>query len=467
MKILTLGIDYTTGEPLLDAQSEIGFADVILRSLFTGGDSAQISKGIKRGETQRPSTTDLGDVRKAGWAYLINSSDPNRDEIIRIIQPLAIRRGMKSPEKPLIFAEQSPDKWCDWVLNNLTPFGFDEPPYYLLIVGSPQQVPFRFQSFLSSTFAVGRLDFNALDDLAAYIEKILVLEDSAQPLVNRQAVFLAPDGGKGDATFFSRRYMAEPLAHLVENALGVPVARLFGENATRSRVQDTLHTSSPALVYAASHGLGALKQPLEFQKQFNGAIICQQEESGQALQDRLFSAGDIIIEKPFLDGCVFFQFACFGYGTPSLSDFSHWRDGVIPSRNASTDFVAAFPKRMLAHLHGPIAFIGHVDMAWLYGFAEPGEVDLFEWWNPRLKPFAQALEGLLSTQPVGLALHEMNKRYNNLNAYLTNLFDSIHLLESRNDEELMKKIAYSYVVRNDAQNFMIFGDPAARLRLPL
>jgi hypothetical protein len=467
MKILPLGIDYTTGAPLFEAQSEDRFADIVLRALSLGGESSQIAKGVTRGEIQRPQTIDFGNVRKAGWVYLLNSSDPNRDEIIRIIRPLAIQRRMKSPEKPLVFLDQTPEKWFDWILKNLTPFGLDEPPYYLLIVGNPQQIPFRFQSFLSSSFAVGRLDFETLDELAAYVEKILALEKSIQPTVKRQAVFLAPDGGEGDATFFSRRYMAEPLSHLVENMLHLPVARLFGDNATHSRFQDVLLTASPALIYTASHGLGAINQPLEVQKQLNGAIVCQQDGSDQSIQERLFSANDIVMEKSFLNGGVFFQFACFSYGTPSLSDFSHWRNKPGSTQNTSSDFVATFPRRMLAHSKGPIAFIGHVDMAWLYGFADPGEMDMEEWWNPRLKPFAQALEGLLTTQPVGLALQEMNKRYNNLNAYLTNLFDLIHQEESRNTKMLMKKIAYSYVVRNDAQNFMIFGDPAVRLRIPL
>lgn len=466
MKILPLGVDFETGEALLDAQSEIDFAGVLLQTLSQESKFGSIFKETTRGEVQRPSTIDLGDSRKAGWSYVVDSFDPNLDEIIRILEPLARHRGMVSPEKPLFFSGQAPQEWFDWIMKHLSPFGFEDPPYYLLIVGGPERIPFRFQSFLSSSFAVGRLAFDHLDDLAAYVEKILALEENARPVVNRSSVFLAPDGGHGDATFFSQRYMAKPLAHLVEKTLNVPVIRLFGESATHPNFQDALTASRSALVYSASHGLDAPNRPWDFQKQFNGAIVCQPAKAGQPLPDRLFSANDVLLEKPFLYGGIFFQFACFGYGTPAISDFSHWRDDAVPARNTSTDFVAALPKRILAHSYGPIAYIGHVDMAWLYGFAEPDEMDLDEWWNPRLKPFAQALEGLLITQPVGLALQEMNKRYNNLNAYLTNLFDSVQQAGVNNNERLMKKIAYSYVVRNDAQNFMILGDPAVRLRLP-
>jgi len=67
--------------------------------------------------------------------------------------------------------------------------------------------------------------------------------------------------------------------------------------------------------------------------------------------------------------------------------------------------VAALPKRLLSHPNGPIAFIGHVDAAWMHGFVDnPDHPDILDRWHRRIEPFVSALNSLLEVQPVGLAL---------------------------------------------------------------
>jgi hypothetical protein len=115
------------------------------------------------------------------------------------------------------------------------------------------------------------------------------------------------------------------------------------------------------------------------------------------------------------------RFACYGYGTPAEGDFAHWLGE--PELNAEQDFVAALPVRLLAHPHGPVAYIGHVDTAFLHGFNDPDAPFLLERWHPRIDPFRRALESLLQTQPVGRALAAMGERYDVLNAVLTSVAD--------------------------------------------
>jgi hypothetical protein len=325
-------------------------------------------------------------------------------------------------------------------------------------------VPFRFQSFLDASAAVGRLDFEDLDDLAAYVEKVMALESAPAPVVERQAIFFAPDDGPADATHFSRRFMADPLARMAERELGFGVKRLMEENATRVHLQENLQATHPALVYTASHGLGAPAEPIETQLRLNGSIVCQ-SEGRESLRERLFGAADIPREEPFLEGAVFFQFACFGYGTPARSDFVDW-DLSLQPQNAARDFVAALPRRLLAHPRGPIAYLGHIDTAFLHGFDDPEDPDLGQRWSPRLKPFIEAVKNLLNVQPVGLALQNMNMRYNNANAYLTNLLENSAAHGTGPSREQLPRIASTYILRNDAQNYMVLGDPAVRLRVP-
>jgi hypothetical protein len=107
-------------------------------------------------------------------------------------------------------------------------------------------------------------------------------------------------------------------------------------------------------VYTATHGLGAAVTNPERQRQLNGAICFQRSAATRTPQDWLFVA-DVPADQPFLEGAVFFQFACFGHGTPAESDFAHWLGGEPDSVTAREDFVAELPRRLLAHPRGPLS----------------------------------------------------------------------------------------------------------------
>ena len=218
-------------------------------------------------------------------------------------------------------------------------------------------------------------------------------------------------------------------------------------------------------MYTASHGLSASSSNLELQKQVNGAICCQRSPAARGRQEWLFTADDVPSDRPFLEGAVFFQFACFGYGTPAESDFAHWLGGEPDSVTANEDFVAALPKRLLAHPRGPVAFIGHVDTAWLHGFDDPQLPFPVDVWDRRIGPFVQALNGLLTTEPVGRAMTALNERYSTTNAMLTGAYDRLMRGKSKPTPEFWSKLADTFILRSDAQNYMVFGDPAARLRI--
>lgn len=65
-------------------------------------------------------------------------------------------------------------------------------PQYILIVGGPDQVPFLFQSILDTVANVGRVDFDSLDDLKNYVEKLIRLETAPEPVVAKEALMFAP-----------------------------------------------------------------------------------------------------------------------------------------------------------------------------------------------------------------------------------------------------------------------------------
>jgi hypothetical protein len=470
VKLLATGINYATGALLVEPMDEALFTERLRAALDRNADelrdeAARTSQAtVFRGEVEAEPTIDLRDPRAAGWTFLVGADDPNRDDIVDVLRPLAEQRGMANPQSPLIF--EGGDDWFEWLLVNYSSLDMNQVPHYVLIVGGPDQVPFHFQAFLDTAAAVGRLDLS-LNDLRAYVDKLIRLEKADDPVARQQAVFFAPDAGLRqdgtyDATYFSRRYLAMPLIDRVM-AQGFDVHPMLGEEAEKAALMEALSGATPALVFTASHGLGAPDQPLDVQKHVNGAICCQRTGREGSTADWLFMGDDVPADEPFLEGSVFFQFACFGYGTPAESDFMHWLGGV--EMNGQADFVAALPKRLLANPRGPVAFIGHVDTAWLHGFDDPDSPHLIEPYDMRIAPFAQALNKLLRVEPVGRAMEDMNQRYTVTNAQLTGAWDRLQRGRIQATPEFWSRVASTFITRSDAQNYLVFGDPAARLRI--
>ena len=468
MKIMGLGVDFN-GTPLFEPIDENRAAKALVSALERNVESVRslvktISEARSFGEMERK-TIDAGDPISAGWTFLVNSSDPHSKEIQKILEPLAKHRGMADPKKPLLYNSESSDEWIDWIQDNYYAPGLEgqKVPQYILIAGDPDQVPFRFQSLLGTISNVGRVAFDTPDDLKNYIDKLIRLETADEPVVSRQAILFAPDGGLLDPTYYSRKYMVAPLVEHIRETFGLEAHSIQGEEATKMNLLNVLSTRKPALVYTASHGLGATKEPFEIQKKFNGAICCQ--HTGALTLEGLFAADDVPLDQPFLEGTIFFQFACFGYGTPAESDYAHWLNEV-PKQYTDADFVAALPKKLLAHPRGPVAFIGHLDTAFLHAFADTEELDILDRWHTRIFPFVNTVNRLLQVQPSGLAMTDMNAKYNMCNAMITNTYDRLRRGKLIWNDRLEKKFLDNWIVRGDAQNYMIFGDPAVRLRIP-
>jgi hypothetical protein len=416
-----------------------------------------------RGEIERQ-IKDAGDPIQAGWTFLVAEKDPRYDEIIEVLKPLALHRGMDDPSAPLVFGGEPEDDWSNWLQDNYYAIELTgkKVPNYILMVGGPDVLPFGFQSMMDVVANVGRLDFETTDQLKEYVQKIIRIETAPDPVVKREAILFAPDGGTNDPTYFSREYMVKPLNDHIRMQLNFRTTALMGSDATKNKLVGALKNAHPALVFTGSHGLGLTGEPIDLQKKYNGAICCQ--ATGPLTFKNLFCADDVPMDEPFLEGSVVFQFACFGYGTPAQSDYNHWLKNV-PVKYADEDFVAALPKRLLAHPKGPIAFIGHLDTAFLHAFTDQNDPYIPERWHTRIQPFLHAVEQLLAVQPSGLAMDDMNKRYTVSNIKINNIWDRIKRGKLTWTTEAKNRFVDSWVIRNDAQNYMIFGDPAARLRI--
>jgi hypothetical protein len=149
---------------------------------------------------------------------------------------------------------------------------------------------------------------------------------------------------------------------------------------------------------------------------------------------------------------VAFFFACYGAGTPQRDEFLQTA-GQPPPVIAAEPFVAALPKALLSHPQGgALAAFGHIERAWGYSFASAG--------GSQLIPFRNALGQILVGRPVGHSMKDFNEKYAALSTSMSQVLRDIGFGQQVPDE----KLATLWTERNDAQNYVLLGDPAARLK---
>jgi hypothetical protein len=330
----------------------------------------------------------------------------------------------------------------------------------LLIVGSPQKIPYRFQSQLDVQYAVGRIDFG--DDLDAYenYAKSVVAAETGQVNLSRQVSFFGVANDDDPATNLSADHLASPLVrHLKDNQRGWEVNAFLKGHARKENLKRLLGGDrTPALLFTASHGM---EFPMGDGRQIphQGALLCQDWPGPEAWSDQgaipqeFYFAGDDLPRNANLLGLMGFFFACFGGGTPRVDEFAKQafkkaRDAIAPY-----DFLAALPTRMLSNPGGgALAVIGHVERAWGYSF-------VWERAGRQTTVFESTLDRLLGGHPVGSAVEYLNERYAELSTVLADELEEMEYGRQVDPFEL----AGMWTANNDARGYVVIGDPAARL----
>lgn len=345
-------------------------------------------------------------------------------------------------------------------------------PYYLLLVGSPEEIPYRFQYQLDVTYSSGRLDFERIEDYAQYAENVVNAERdhaAGKFRLPRKVSFWGVETPNDRATELSAEHLIRPLAgdkfpkpskaqlKTAEEYLPWEKNDWVGEAATKAQLGHLLSggTNSPALVFTASHGMAFKKEnPLQLAHQ--GALLCQDwpgpRTRGPVKEDWYFSEQDVSQTANLLGRITFF-FACYGAGTPLIDEYAKLGSGA---EIAPKPFTAALPKKLLTR--GVLAAVGHVERAWGYSFLTDDRATL--------KTFQDTLSDLLyANYPIGAAMEWFNSRYAAAASNLTNQLQKIAEVEKAggvpdvNDLSLAKL----WTTQNDARGYVILGDPAVRL----
>jgi hypothetical protein len=330
----------------------------------------------------------------------------------------------------------------------------ERAPYYLLLVGEPEECAFSVQYQLDVQYAVGRLCFDTLDEYRRYAESVVAAETgrAARP---RRAAFFATANPGDRATAMSREQLALPLAeaarrlHPEWEVETVPVAE-----ATRERLGRLLaDEAGPALLFTACHGLGFPHGDAQ-QREEQGALVCQDwpgPQGGGLARGHYFAAGDLG-DAARVHGLVAFCFACYGAGTPRWDDFQQAGQGERREL-APRAFVSRLSQRLLAHPHGgALAVVGHVERAWSFSFSWTGN-------GGQIGAFEDCLRRLLDGKPVGWATEPLNQRYAELASDLAAEVEALGCGKKLDE----RRLADLWTASHDARNYTIVGDPAVRV----
>ncbi|MBN1260864.1 MAG: hypothetical protein JXB35_09305, partial [Anaerolineae bacterium] len=256
----------------------------------------------------------------------------------------------------------------------------DKVPYYLLIVGSPEKIPYEFQSQLDVQYAVGRLDFETVAEYNVYAESVVAAESGAVKLPRRAGFFGVTHETPDTATNQSLHYLINPLYETLSQSGGDwQFDTVFGLDAKKAALRRWLGGSdTPALLFAASHGLQVRTDNTKglSPQNYQGALICADWPGQGPFEHRDFVfAGTDLGQDANLLGLIAFFFACFSGGTPQRDAYTNLRRMQIGQQPGPAieltphPFVAGLPKRMLsAPAGGALAVIGHVERAWPSSF---------------------------------------------------------------------------------------------------
>jgi energy-coupling factor transporter ATP-binding protein EcfA2 len=401
-----------------------------------------------------------GDLAETGWGVILaDGADPAIKEALgELLQHRQEQAGERYKEYTGPDGYRPDESKSAFLTRRGAAPGLVDPdrvPYYLLIAGDPETIPFTFQYRLDVQYAVGRIRFDTLEEYANYARSV-VRAETGQVALPRQAAFFGPQNPGDRATQLGAEHLVKPLADSLAQAHPDWTFRRFlAEAATKAHLARLLvGDQTPALLFFCGHGMGfALDDPRQLPH--TGALLCQDwpgPGSGPIPEEHYFSGDDLASDARLL-GLLAFLFSSYSAGTPRMEDFHH-RSFREPQAIAPHAFVANLPQRLLAHpLGGAMAVIGIVERGpWAFSFMPPyGSTGVFE----------ETMTRLLEGQPVGYAMEPFNERYADLAYNLSLEREEIKLGQVPDDMAL----AQLQTAVTDARNYVILGDPAVRLVL--
>jgi len=428
-------------------------------------------------DTLRNRGRDPNDLREQRWALIVPEGDAGA-RLEALVKPLVDKRREDQGADVRVYRvppDLDPVAAARWhrevYLDERLPEA--ELPLFQLILGDLDQVSLALQQVQMTDGVVGRIAFADDRGYEAYVAKLLRWERAPSAASRARSVFFTAHDGTAATTLGydalvspglaiarrERELGSFPAQDIVE--LGQP-----GTSVTPDQLRDAVAAAEPAVLFSVSHGAGAPRagwDSHEAQRRLQGAMSLGR--SGEL-------TGDDLAGRRFLPGGIWLMMACFGAGTPATSAYRPWLerlrdagqysgrvDTVLRSLPAGPPFIAALPKSALASPEGPIAFIGHVDLAWSYSFQELDAA------GPKNRPrrFTSLLGYAHRCDRVGVAFRELVSSALAADTELFALYGQQADRASVPDKEHLSRLGHLWMLRQDLMGYILLGDPAARL----
>jgi hypothetical protein len=321
-----------------------------------------------------------------------------------------------------------------------------EMPMYLLIVGSPTDIPWQLQFVLNMSYCVGRLDLDETG-LDRYVSALL--DDWRSCTASRRSVLTwAVDRGRDDITWTMRHALAEPLhaCFMKDDDVESVVHHAAGE-ATHDALASSL-SGHPGLIVTTSHGatpVGLARDDLR------AALGRPVDQTGAWLTDDVLDAW-----RP--EGAIWYAHACCSAGADHRSAYQGLVDEgsdvdlILRGVTAAGACTAPLPRRLLGCDRPLRAFIGHVEPTFNWTLRDP------DTGQPLTSSLRDALYAGLYQQvgePIGLA---MRKHYTAVGS-LWGMWDAARTKMNTGEAVYRRRATKARVAALDRQSVVILGDP--------
>ncbi|MEM9599372.1 MAG: hypothetical protein AAGD06_34220, partial [Acidobacteriota bacterium] len=410
-----------------------------------------------------PSDVDPHNLGETGWGIVCSAEEEQRGVLWRLDELLRFRGDEAGDRYRLqIYGEASRGLGSDFVYRTLEEApGIIDPdkfPYYILIVGSPEQIPFSVQYALSVNHVVGRLYFEDPEDYGHYARAVVSAERDGIPRQRRMGLFAVEK--KDDALRQLSSHLVAPLVKTIPEKTGWDLDQRRGDLGTADELRSLIvgdRGAAPAVLIAAAHGVA---------KRF-GSADQQARQGALSCLDRALTEADFRRLKPQevpLHGLVATLVACFGAGVPQFGDYPHERpyeDGDGEGRKidvlateleaqARAPFLARLPQRLLSL--GALAVLGHVGQGWTHSFLWFHRGRMMEGW----RSFVDAQVRLLKGFRIGHAMLPLFQRAAQIGGHLTPMLEAVRNGLAVDPVELGRH----WTGYADARGYVLLGDPA-------
>jgi hypothetical protein len=396
---------------------------------------------------------DPTDLAEAGWGVLF--AEGTSAAVRKALQPLLEHR--RNQAKGLYREVSVPQgstarRFLQSVGSKLnarpTPKQF---PYYLLLVGGPEQITFRFQSELDVQYAVGRIFFDTAEEYAAYAQGVVSAEAKERP-TPRSALVASPSSSS-ESRFLSED-IAAPLSEILKRSRPESkIETVSGQAATTATLIALLEGCPEKADLLAIFAAGA-SFPFGDQRQRTdqGAVISSDWTPKHPLDHKGYAAaGSLARTNQRTASSIIFMFGDYSTGSREVELDGIDETGALKSRRvAPRPFVSALSQNLLTN--GARAVIG------LVGRITSSHAT----WNTdgiHIQGFSAVFRQILDGFPVGWAMESFGTYFADLSAIFHSLREDRAFFKP-SDHEIFRDVFESL---NDLSNLMLLGDPAVYL----